>query len=219
MLRPLFVNTFHVRSPSPIRIPLVAPEDAQVSPEPSEGAIFISPESGKPRLQKRAPERRAKSGWSCTAPCWSAKQSAGRSSQDISETLAAPRDAAAAAPPPPALSLKTPPPRRVHSPAQAPPPRRHSVPAGARACTLIPRLPAPAATLAPRRRCRCRATGVSFPLETPFAFRAVWPPRCLAESDAPGPLTGVPWAKRSLARCGGDILVAGVHGGIRAPSA
>lgn len=104
-----------------------------------------------------------------------------------------------AAPPPPALSLETPPPRRAHSPAQAPPPRRHSVPAGARACTLIPRLPAPAATLAPRRRCRYRATSVSNPLETPFAFRAVWPPRCLAESDAPGPLTGVPWAKRSLA--------------------
>lgn len=39
--RPLFVNTPHVRSPSPIRVPLEAPEDAQLSPEPSEGAIFI----------------------------------------------------------------------------------------------------------------------------------------------------------------------------------
>lgn len=100
-------------------------------------------------------------------------------------------------PPPLTRSPETPPPGRARSLAQAPPPRRHNVPAGARACPLIPRLPAPAATLA---SCRRRAAGVSLPRETPFALRLVWSPRSQAESDVPGPWTGVPRAKRPLPR-------------------
>lgn len=102
-------------------------------------------------------------------------------------------------PAPPAGSQETPPPGRARSPAQAPPPHRRNVPAGARACPLIPRLPAPAATLAAGRR--RRAASVSLPRETPFAPRAVWPPRRRAESDAPGPRPGVPRAQRPPARC------------------
>lgn len=92
----------------------------------------------------------------------------------------------------PPRPLPATPPPAARLPAQAPPARRHNVPAGARACTLIPRLPAPA-TFAPG--CR-RATRVHLPPETPFALGAAQ----AAGSDAPSARTGVPWAKQPLAR-------------------
>lgn len=100
------------------------------------------------------------------------------------------------------------PPPAARSPAQAPPARRHNVPAGARACTLIPRLPAPA-TLAPGRR---RATRVHLPAETPFALGRSGAAQA-AGSDAPCARTGVPGAKRPLAR----PLAAAVTPGRRGP--
>ena len=111
-------------------------------------------------------------------------------------------------------------PRAACSPAEAPPPRRHNVPAGARACPLIPRLPAPAATIAAcrrrrRRRRRCQPpSGDSICSQVGLAAAKAGGERCPRAADR-RPLGQAP--ARSLAGCGGDILVAGVHGGIRAP--
>ncbi|VTJ64699.1 Hypothetical predicted protein, partial [Marmota monax] len=154
-------------------------------------------ERWKLRPQSLATGKSAKTGRARTAPFWPTQPPAARKDRTICRTHAASGERAASESRPP-----LPPARRVPAPGRARSPARPHlspthVPAGARACSLIPRLPAPAAPLAFRCR-RPRATGVSLLRETPFALSTSWPPCRQAESDARSRRTGVLCAKRLL---------------------
>jgi hypothetical protein len=112
----------------------------------------------------------------------------------------------------PPRAARSPRPSRSPAPSHSPAPLATQRSCGGARVLLIPRLPAPAATLAPRSR--RRATRVSLPRETPFALREIWLPCLQAGGRCPRPEDGRPLrqaAARWRAGGGGDTPVAGVQ--------